>query len=331
MIALTGITSGVGRRLAEVAIERGHQVRGLVRDVGRDDARALETLGVQLIPGDVNDQAALERLCSGVDAVVHMAAHVGDWGAREVFERVNVEGTRATVEAAARARVKRFVQLSSVAVYGRVERGRITEEWPTRKNGVPYDDTKVEAERIAMSRGAELGLEVAAVRPPVIYGPYDRNFLPRMIDTLRARRFSYIDGGTGRFNLVWVDHVVDVLLLCTERREAVGEAFNVMDTVRDKPPTVRELVERVSDATGIAYPKLSLPRPVVLGLARVAEWAFKRAGADHPPPITPFVVYLTTLDVIYDSSKAVEKLGWEPRMHPLDGIERQARALIGAS
>jgi nucleoside-diphosphate-sugar epimerase len=325
-IAVTGITSGVGRRLAELALARGHVVTGLVRDPGRDDARALAALGARLVHGDLDATAALDELCRGAEALVHAAAQVGDQGTPEQFEHVNVDGTRNVIAAAARGGVRRLVHLSSVAVYGRPAHGHVTEEWPTRKFGLPYEDTKTEAERMVFRRGALLGLEVAAVRPPIIYGPYDRNFLPRALEALRGHRFLLIDGGRAPLNLVWVDHVVDVLLLAAEHPAAAGEIFNVMDEVDSRPPSVRQVAETIAREAGLPRPRLSLPKSVAMPLARLVEAGFARAGATGAAPLTPFVVTMLTRDVVYDASKAVRVLGWEPKVRTLDGVARFARA-----
>jgi nucleoside-diphosphate-sugar epimerase len=309
-----------------MALDRGDSIAALIRDPSREDARALAARGVRIVRGDLADTDALLETARGADAFLHMAAHVGDWGTREEFERVNVGGTRNAIEAAAAAKVRRFVQLSSSAVYGRPDHGRVTEEWPTRKIGVPYDDTKTDAERLAFERGRELGVGVVAVRPPVIYGPYDRQFLPRVITALQKGRFVLIDGGTAPWNLVWVDHVADVVLLAAAQSGVEGEAFNVMDEVDARPPSVREVAERIAREAGLKPPRLSLPYPIAMAVGHVVHRAFSIAGAKAPPPVTPFVVRILTRDVIYDSSKAVRMLGWKPKTGSLDGVGRTAHA-----
>ncbi|HVY48901.1 MAG TPA: NAD-dependent epimerase/dehydratase family protein [Minicystis sp.] len=325
-IAITGITSGVGVRLAEVALARGDAVVGLARDPGHAVARRLEELGARLVPGDVEDPRSLRALADGADVVVHAAAVVGDAAPRELFERVNVGGTRSAVEAAADARARRFVHVSSSAVYGRPDHGRVTEAWPTRKIGLPYEDTKTEAERLAFERGRELGLEVTAVRPPIIYGPNDRNFLPRAIEALKKRRFLLVDGGRAPLNLVWVDHVVDVVLRAAEHPDAAGEAFNVMDEVDREPPSVREVAEAIAREAGLPAPTRSLPYPVAMGVAHAVAAVARRVRPGAPPPISPFVVKLMTRHVIYDASKAARVLGFVPRVGSLEGVGREARA-----
>lgn len=328
-IAATGITSGVGRRLCEMARERGFEVTGLVRDPSKLDARALGRLGVRVVGGDVGDGAALEEIARGADVFVHAAAVVGDAADRAEMERVNVGGTQKALEAARAVGVPHFVHVSSTAVYGRPDEGRVTEAWPTRLIGTPYEDTKTQAERLAFELGRQAGISVVAVRPPVIYGPYDRNFMPRSLDMLRKRLVVLIDGGRAPLNLVWVDHVVDVLLAAAGRRDLGGEAFNVMDEVDRRPPSVREVFETIAGAAELAPPKFALPYPVAMGVAKLLAAGFSLANSKKKPPLTPFVVKLLTRDVVYDASKAAKELGFRSRMSSLEGLARFARVFAG--
>lgn len=322
-IALTGATGGVGKAVALEARRRGLGVRALVRNP--DKARELENAGVELIRGDLEARDALEETARGTAAFLHAAAHVGDQGTPEEFERVNVGGTRNAVEAAAAAGVKRFVQVSSSAYYGRPDQGTILEDFPPLPIAEPYERTKQEAERLAFARGKDLGLEVAAVRPPIIYGPHDRVFLPRVVAQLKARRAVYIDGGRAPLNMVNVDDVVDVLLRCADNPAARGEAFNVAAW---PPPSVRDVLQTVADATGLPRPFISLPKSVAMGIGRLMDRTFKLVGATSPPPLTPFVVTILTRYVVYDASKARRLLGWAGGERPLDDLRVLAAAHV---
>jgi len=313
-------------RLCEILRSASVPVAALVRDPERGEARHLASLGVELILGDLGNEPALASLMSGARVAHHCAAHVGDWGPPEQFVSVNVAGTRRVVEAAAKSGVRRFVHLSSTAVYGRPDRGHVTEAWPVRRSGQSYDDTKVDAERVAFARGAALGLEVAAIRPPVIYGPYDRNFMPRAVDALRQGKFLLIDGGKAPLNLVWVDHVVDVMIAASSEPAAVGEVFNVMDEVGGRPPTVREVATAIAEAVGAPLPTRSLPFALAFAAGTLVHQAFVVAKANKPPPVTPFSVVILTRDVVYDASKAAQMLGFSPRQHSLEGVRREADA-----
>jgi nucleoside-diphosphate-sugar epimerase len=316
-IGITGATGGVGRAVCRAARALGNDVVALVRDPER--AKDLAALGVTLVRGDLEDAGALESIARGADAVVHGAAHVGDVGTPAEFERVNVGGTERVVEATARAGAKRFVHVSSTAVYGRPPNGVIDETRPPRPFGKPYEDTKLAAERLAFERGKAKGLEVAAVRPCIIFGAEDRVFLPRAIKTLRARRALYVNGGRGRLNVIAAEDVADVILRCAAQPGAVGEAFNVAS---DPVPTVREVLETIADAAGAPRPTRSLPYPAAMAVAIAVDATWRIARLEPPPPITPFVVTLMTRDVVYDSSKARRVLGWTGGRDALGAIRR---------
>jgi 2-alkyl-3-oxoalkanoate reductase len=318
-IALTGATVGVGRELCAEARARVFRVRALVRDLAA--ASALARDGVELVRGDLETTRALVEVAEGADVFIHTAAHVGDWGSRDDFERVNVGGTRNAVLAAASAKVPRFVHVSSVAVYGRPREGVIDETFPIRPVGTPYEDTKIAAEAFALERGRELGLAVSAVRPPVIVGEHDRVFLPRIVKQLRQRTALLIDGGAGLFNMVDVRDVVDVLLRCASNDSARGEVFNVAAA----PPRIRDLFDAIADAVGAPRPRLSVPRAPAMAVAKLLDKAWKLAKVPHPPPVTPFVVTMMTLRVVYDAAKARRVLGWAGAGDPLVRVRELAR------
>src|SRR5439155_1586716 len=111
LIAVTGATGFVGRHITTVLARRGHTVRALVRDPRR--APTLQSLGVELVPGDLADAGALTTLLRGANAVVHLVGIIVEMGPA-TFHAVHVEGTRRVVEAARRAGVERFVHMSAV-------------------------------------------------------------------------------------------------------------------------------------------------------------------------------------------------------------------------
>jgi nucleoside-diphosphate-sugar epimerase len=314
-----------------MARERGDEVTGLVRDPNRLDAKGLERLGVRIVAGDVGDAGALADVARGADVFVHAAAIVGDEMDTKEMHRVNVDGTRVVIESAAKAGVPHIVHISSSAVYGRPDHGRVTEQWPTRLIGTPYEDTKALAERIAFERGRELGLSVIAIRPPIIYGPYDRNFMPRALETLKRRLVVLIDGGRAPLNLVWVDHVIDVVLAAAARRDLGGEAYNVMDEVDQRPPSVREVFEAIARAADLPIPRIQLSYNAAMALAKTIEWGMAAVDSKKKPPLTPFVVKILTRDVVYDASKAAAELGFTPRMSALAGVSHFAALLSGKS
>src|SRR5438552_13838672 len=112
---ITGATGFVGSHVAEACVARGMRVRALVRPTS--DTKLLEKLGVTLHRGDLADAAAIREAVDGVEAIVHCAAKVGDWGSVEDYRAVNVEALRQLLDACKDRPLQRFVHLSSLGVY----------------------------------------------------------------------------------------------------------------------------------------------------------------------------------------------------------------------
>ena len=166
---VTGATGFLGSHVAEQLAARGDAVRALARP---GSARShLDSLRVEIVPGDLRAPAAWMPSLEGIDVVFHCAAVVGDWGRWTDFEAVSVGGTRAIVEAAVRGGVKRFVHLSSTAVYGlRQVRGRrVDEDAPLRGDSLRwgyYGRAKAAAERIVREAHDRGRIECTLLRPP---------------------------------------------------------------------------------------------------------------------------------------------------------------------
>src|SRR5207302_1020702 len=189
-IFITGATGLVGSHAAEEALRRGHRVRALVR--GSSDTRLLDAWGVEKVPGDLADPEALRRGVVGADWVFNCAAKVGDWGTLEEFRKLNVAAFRHLLDAAADARVGRFVHVSSLGVYEARDHHGTDETIPPAAESLDaYTRSKVEAEELAMRQVEKRGLPLVIVRPGFIYGPRDRTVLPKLLHSLRTGRFAY--------------------------------------------------------------------------------------------------------------------------------------------
>ena len=222
---VTGATGLVGSHAAERAVSLGHRVRALVRP--GSDTTHLQGLGVELVPGDMEDAAALGS-AAGADYVIHCAAKVGDWGPVEDYRRVNVAGLRTLLEAVRGTNLRRFVHLSSLGVYPARHHYGTSETEPlpdTHEDG--YRITKVESEKLALAEFRAHGTPVTVIRPGFIYGPRDRTVLPRMVARLRKRNLTYINRGRFALNCTYVENLADAIFLALDHPAAVGEAFNV--------------------------------------------------------------------------------------------------------
>jgi len=254
LIAVTGATGFVGRHISAVLARRGHTIRALVRSPSR--ARTLETLGVELVPGDLADPAALSTLTRGAHAVVHLVAIIVETG-RATFHAVHVEGTRRVLEAARGAGVGRFVHMSAI--------GARDEAGATR-----YHRTKWQAEELVRASG----LSHAVFRPSIINGP--ENVPIRTI--ARLHRWSPVVPvfGDGRFPTqpVWVEDVALAFARAVEQPALAG-AFELGGP---EVLTYAEFLLAIGRAARHPRPLVHLP----LALARAAAGAFDVLGAAAP-------------------------------------------------
>ena len=304
-VAVTGASGHVGANLVRALLARGDEVRVLLRA----DDRAVRGLGVERIPGDLLDPAALAELVSGVELVFHAAALVAISGGRdEEIERVNVGGSRRVAEACLAAGVRRVVHFSSIHAFESSARGLAMDEATpcVRERGAPaYDRSKAAGEREMLAVAAR-GLEVVILNPTAIVGPFD--FKPshtgRLIVALaRSRMPALVAGG---FDWVDVRDVVSTALAAGARGRP-GERY----LVSGHWLSIAELAREVARCTGVASPRFVAPLwaarlgvPFVTAFARV----FGREAL-----YTAESLRALRLSRQVDSSKARLELGHVPR------------------
>lgn len=221
-VLVTGGTGFVGGRLVEkLILEHGAQVRVLVRDF--TNAARIARLDVELVHGEVTDPAAVGRAIEGCAVVFHCA--YGNRGDAEQQRAVNVDGTLTVADQALRVGVMRLVHVSTIAVYGRTPDGDVDEDSPFIGDGDHYAQTKREAEHRVLELQRERGLPVTVIRPTCVYGPYGLAFTIDPLRELRTRKVALVNGGTGLCNAVYIDDLVDGMVLAAEVPAAVGEVF----------------------------------------------------------------------------------------------------------
>ena len=306
---VTGATGFVGSHVADALISRG-SVRCLVRP--DSDTAHLKAIGADLVPGDLTDPAAVAKACEGVDAVLHCAAKVGDWGNVEEFRKVNVGGLRALLDAVRGKPLMRFVQVSSLGVYAARHHYGTDESEPLPESHIDgYTQSKVECEKLALEEYRKHGTPVTVVRPGFIYGPRDRTVLPRLAKRLAKRDIVYISKGKHALNTTYVGNLVDAILLALDKPAAVGEVFNVTD---GEFVSKKRFFEAIADGLELPRPKGSIPLWLAKILARWREAKFRRQGRPNPPRITQASVKFAGLNLDFATGKARTVLGWEPRV-----------------
>jgi len=307
---ITGATGFLGGHLAEACVSRGWSVHALVRT--QSDTRLLEKLCIALHPGDLGDPAAVGKAVEGVDAVIHCAAKVGDWGPVEDYRSINVEALRGLLESCKRRPLKRFIHMSSLGVYAARNHHGTDESEPLPDNHIDgYTQTKVEAERLVLEYHKKHQTPVAVLRPGFVYGPRDNTVLPKLIENLRLRRVRWLGGGKGAMNTIYVANLVDAVFLAFDSPSAVGQVYNLTD---GEFVSKRRFIECLVNGLGLPkLPPLSAPIWLAKLLANVMERRARRRGSPTPPLLTQARVKFLGLNLDFSIEKAKRELGYRPR------------------
>jgi len=312
---ITGATGFVGSHVADDAVSRG-AVRALVRSSA--DTAHLQKLGVQLVPGDLTDPAAIKTAVEGVDVVIHCAAKVGDWGAVEEFRKVNVGGTKNLFDALRGKPLQRFVYVSSLGVYAARHHDGTDETEPLPEQHIDgYTQSKVECEKLALEEYRLHQTPITILRPGFIYGPRDRTVLPRIAGRLRKKDIPYIAGGKYALNTTYVGNLVDAIFLAAENPKAIGEVFNITD---GEFVTKKRFFDAIADGLELPRPKRSIPLFLARILARWREAKFRRENRPYPPRITQASLKFAGLNLDFSIAKARTVLGYDPKVGFEEGM-----------
>jgi nucleoside-diphosphate-sugar epimerase len=309
---ITGATGFVGGHVAEACIAKGQQVTAIARP--GSDTKLLRSWGATIHEGEFGDTARVRNLAADADVVVHCAARIGDWGPVDEYRRVNVDGLRGLLEACKGQALTRFIHMSSLGVYAaRHHHGTDETEPLPARHREGYAQSKVEAEKLALSYYKDFGVPVVVLRPGFVYGPRDRTVMPRMIDSLRRQVMRYPGArGARALNTIYVGNLVQALFLAIERDAAVGQIYNLTD---GEFVSKRRFVEAVADAMGLPHPTLTPP----LWLAWVVTWCSEAQarwrGATEAPAFNFTRLKFMGFNLDFSIDKAKRELGYQPRLN----------------
>ena len=315
---VTGATGMLGSYLVQRLIDGGYAVRALVRNPER--AQALREMRVEIVQGELADARAVLTATNGCEIVMHAAAAIGPQSDWETFRLGNVQGTSHVVDACART-CARLVHVSSTAVYGdsRYEMAPVSEHTPLPElpEADAYGRSKQEAERVVTDAQSRGRIRASIVRPPVMYGERDRQFIPRIAAVMNRGIFPLCDDGETTLPVVHANAVAEGAILAAHTNVADGGIYNL---TTDFPLTVFGLVRfaRIGLGRTIRAPSLS-PKgfrvlfraiEVVLGTIGRADLAAHANGT----------LEMLTNDNPFSSARAREELGWSPTIPPDIGL-----------
>jgi dihydroflavonol-4-reductase len=313
-ILVTGGTGFTGGHLCERLARTGYAVKALVRNPSR--CSSLSLWGVELVAGDLRDLESLERATRGVAVVYHMAAlfRPENVSRKEMWE-TNVQGTRNILEAAIKAGVQRFVHCSTVGVHGEIKNPPGNEETPYGP-GDHYQESKTEGERLVLQYRNQGRLPIVIFRPGGIYGPRDLRFL-KLIKGIKTKKFVMLGSGEVNYQMIYIDDLIDGILLCGTRKGAVGNTYILTG---ETAVTLNHLVRVIAEVLGVRPTRLRFPVTPVYVAGFLCELLCKPLGIN--PPLYRRRVDFFRKTRSFDISKAKRELGFKPKVELKCGIRR---------
>lgn len=308
-IFVTGATGFIGGYLTRRLHAEGAHVVALEHTPGTGDD--LRELGIEVIQGDIDDADHMrEILASGIDIVMHIAAWLGGKSI-DLATPINVTATRQLAGASASAGVERFVFTSSIAVYGMRGGADVDEETPLKLYRYPYGDTKIQAERALHEVAQQTGLDIVMLRPGMVYGPGSRTWTVRIAKWAKGGYAPLLNGGAASAFPIYVENLVDMLLLAATEPAASGETFNAVD---DGPITMQDFIGGYM-AMVPTDRALRLPCWLPRIAAFFAEPFFKRYRV-------AYIVSQMCEGGQISNQKAHDVLGWQQRVSLQEGLSR---------
>ncbi len=302
-LLVTGATGFLGRHLLPALCRAGYPVRAFVRDP-HAHLWLRRYPQIRVVQGDVRDAASVMRAVDGVSAVIHAAGRFRFWGSDAGFQAVNVSGTQNVVDAAQRHGVRRLVHVSTIAVIGNPEPGRLVDEEHPPHPADAYQRSKLAGEQVV--RAVRDQLDAVIVRPGAFYGPLGEYAFNRLFfrDPMRGLLMQ-MDGGRHIIFPVYVPDVARGILQALERGRA-GETYNLCDT----PLSHRDVFDVVCAEAKIRALRLTLPGWIGLATARVLEGAARITGREpfYPLNLRSYVYN----DWRVTNEKAARELGFAP-------------------
>jgi nucleoside-diphosphate-sugar epimerase len=315
-VCLTGATGFIGQALVKRFLADGAQVRVLARSSPRADAFASQ--GVEIVRGDVADAEAIRRVVEGGEIIIHAAAMVDAPGSRQKFFDANVRGTDAVLQACLRAKPRRIIYLSSIAVYGPL----LDDEWideDTPFDPLPaerdfYAQSKIEADQLALRFAKHSSVPLTILRPGVVFGP--GRPLPTALLGARVGAFDIVFGRPNQpVPLNYIENLADAIELAGREPENDSRQYIVLDDERLTLGQYHAARTAITKTKTIFWPA----QPIVMA-ATVTHPLARLIPADAGA-FSRRQMIRASEDRYYSTRRIREELNWKPKIALEEAIE----------
>ena len=314
-IFITGISGFLSINLVRYLLDKGYtNISGI--DLVDFDYPERERIG--FLQGDIRRRDDVKAIIQGADVVIHTAAALPLYTPEEIFS-TDVQGTRIVLEEALNAGARRFIHISSTAVYGVPDHHPLFEHDQLIGVG-PYGKAKIQAEEVCLEF-RQKGLCVPILRPKSFVGPERLGVFAIFYEwASEGKNFPMIGSGANRYQLLDVEDLCSAIHLCMTLDESVAnDTFNIG---AGEFTTMRKDYQAVLNAAGFGKRIIGFPSgPVVLALRLLEKLKLS--------PLYPWIYETASKDSFVSIEKAREQLGWAPRYSNRDALVRNYRWYMG--
>lgn len=315
---VTGASGFIGVHLIKKLLSENVSVRALVRPNSVHAGR-LKKFDIEVFEGNLADPQAVNEATQGIEVIYHAgAATNNNW---YDHEQSTILGTENLIHSALDHRVKRFVHLSTLAVYelnSLSDNTIIKEEAPYQTNPKKmgaYAYSKIEAEKLVLEAYRKRGLGVTIVRPGIVIGPTGIMFFPHLGFRNQDNLFLVVKRGRNRLPLTYVENTVEAIYQASLEEKAIGEIYNLID---EGQLTVRDYLESFKEIAGVKARIISVPFFAfywLVGMIELASfWGLLKIDTSRAQ------FKWKHKNVIFDSTKARVELGWQQKVPLEEGL-----------
>ena len=318
-VLITGVMGFIGSHLAVRLHKDGETVFGLARKLApqnKELTKLIDDGKVQIIAGDCAelDTSALPK----VDIIYHLAGNVSVWGSQAEFDDINLGCASSMLNYAKRVGAKRFVYISTAAVYGYGGYRGLTEDAPKTPFNNPYPISKLRTEELVQNYCWLNNLEYAIIRPGNVYGAYDYTSYP-IYEKISKSKMPVTDKGKHLSCFVYVENLVDAIIKAGTHPNAKNTDFNITDGNNE---TLNDYLSCVAKHMDTKPKFMSIPAPLAILAANVVEGAYKLFRIKKAPLITKFTVYQNIRPYNFSIEKAERLLGFKPLYTMDEGVKK---------
>ncbi|MEF9475350.1 MAG: NAD(P)-dependent oxidoreductase [Candidatus Mariimomonas ferrooxydans] len=310
-VLITGATGFIGSHLAERLLKKGHEVACLTRKVFNPGW--LEGLDIKFIEGDCSDKDSISNCLSGYDYVFHLSG-LTKTNLKDDFYTVNTRGTENIINMIVKKNptIKRFVYLSSLAAFGPKVNDNMPIEDQEPRPVSDYGTSKLNGENAVLKYSDTIPITI--LRPSAVYGPRDRHMF-LLFKYIKRGFLPY--PGEGCTSLIYVDDLIDAIILTGEKENAIGKIYFISDGVIYSN---EEIIKEIANVLNVRPLKIKLPRTVLSTIGFFSEKISTIIG-ESAIINRDKIKELSYKDWVCDITKAKNDLCFKPEIGIKEGIK----------